>query len=114
MITLLLQGTKHREQRPAPLCYQVVEAHKAVPGNRLSFACSTENRSCTYGSGPDNTCQVEGEAAAAAVEELPSRTDGRGQRQFSGIWVFSGIRFFPNKKTTSTVLALKDLQPFTR
>lgn len=83
----------------------------AMPGNCFSFPCSTENGSRIYGSGPDNTCQAEGEAAAA-VEELPSCTDGGGQRQFSSIWFFPSIHFFPNKQNTSSVLALKDLQPF--
>lgn len=83
-----------------------------LPGYCFSFACSIENRSCTSGSGPDNTCQAEGEAAAA-IEELPSGTDKGGQRRFSGVWVFSSILFFfPNKQSTNSVLALKDLQPF--
>jgi len=83
----------------------------AVPSNCFAFACSTENRSRTCGSGPDNTCQAEGEAAAA-VEELPSRTHGGGQRQFCSICFFLAFIFFPNKHSTSSVLTLKDLQPF--
>lgn len=71
--------------------------YKAVPGSHLSFTCSTENRSCSYGSGPDNTCHVEGEAAAA-VEELPSCTDRRCQRQFSGVWFFLALIFFQTNK----------------
>lgn len=65
----------------------------AMSGNCFSFACSTENRSCIYGSGPDNTCQAEGEAAAA-VEELPSCTDGGGQKQFPSICFFLAFIFF--------------------
>lgn len=84
-ITLLLQGMKHREWGPAPLlpgqlskCIATCFLARAMPRNCFSFACLTENRSCIYGSGPDNTCQAEGEAAAT-LGELLSCTD-RGQR----------------------------------